>query len=512
MRLITRIEDMQDFSRRERAAGKSLGLVPTMGALHDGHFSLVRRAQLMSDVVVVSIFVNPTQFAPSEDYARYPQNVEKDLELLAPYRVRAVFAPSAEAMYPQGFETYVHPGEMAAQLEGSFRPGHFRGVATVVLKLFNIVRPDVAYFGQKDLQQALVIRRLVEDLNLGVRLVICPIARDPDGLARSSRNEYLSAEDRKAALTLSRSLKRAEELAHAGETEAVNLLAEMRKVLAAEPRVACDYVAIVEPSRLRPVDRISSGCVALVAARVGSTRLIDNLIFGPRGASSEMLLQLALTASPVVDTQARVPGLETEILKQKVEGCRDCAAVSSILLPPREFLAKYLKRDYADLNAVRVAVIGRDAPISPENFLYRSPDNINRFVSGLYELLGVKDFSEFRQRFVLTDAVRCHASGPRVPDKALEHCAKHLREELKLFPHLETIVVLGDDACRQFQRLILGRDAQPFDELVREYGCAEEKVRIPSLDDRPVRVFYCYHPTYGYKRSPSIAQMLSSLS
>lgn len=511
MRVITAIADMHNFSRQVRAASKSLGLVPTMGALHEGHLSLVRQAKRQCDVVVVSIFVNPTQFGPAEDLAQYPRNLEKDLETLGPFKVDATFAPRAEEMYPAGFETFVEPGEVAASLEGAFRPGHFRGVATVVLKLFNIVRPDVAYFGQKDFQQAVVIRRLVEDWNLDVRLVICPVVREADGLAKSSRNAYLSAEDRQAALVLCRSLRQAEQVAQAGEPDAGKILEEMRKLFAAEPRVQLDYMAIVDPSRLQAVERVTAGCVALVAARVGSTRLIDNLIFGPPGASPELLLQLALTARPMVDTRARIPGLETETLRLKIENCRDCAAISTIQLPPREFLTKYVKRDYPDLNAVRVAVIGRDAPGSPENFLYRNPEMTNRFVAGLYDLLGVRNFTEFKARFVLTDAIRCHASGPRVPGNALDHCAKHLREELKLFPNLETLVVLGEDAYGQFQRLILGRstaEIKPHEALLKEQGWAREEVRVPLFGEHKMRVFYCYHPTFGYKRSPSIAQML----
>jgi len=503
---------MRTRAREVRSRGISLALVPTMGALHEGHLSLVRRAKHQCDVVVVSVFVNPAQFGPAEDLARYPRTLTEDLELLRSFKVDAVFAPADAEMYPEGFRTFVEPGEIAASFEGASRPGHFRGVATVVLKLFNIVEPDVAYFGQKDFQQVQVIRRLVEDLNLGVRLVVCPIVREPDGVAMSSRNRYLSAEERLAALVLQRCLQRAEELAQAGEASAKKLLEEMQSVFAAEPRAQLDYLAIVEPTWLRPVERVAAGSVALVAARVGKVRLIDNLIFGPPGSSPEVRLQLALTAQPVVDMGARIPGLETETLKRKIEDCRNCAAISSILLPPREFLAKYLKRDYPDLNSVRVAVIGRDAPMNPEHFLYRSPEAANRFVTGLYELLGVKSFGEFKARFVLTDAVRCHAHANRVPERALEHCVKHLREELRLFPNLESIVLLGEDAYLQFQDLVLGRELRnirPFDELVKQQGWAQEVIRVPSLGERARRVFYCHHPTYGYKRSPSIAGVLT---
>lgn len=297
-RLITTVAEMRAFSRGVRSGGKSLALVPTMGALHEGHLSLIRRAGRECDTVVASIFVNPTQFGPGEDFSLYPRNLEKDFEALTAHQVAAAFAPPDKEMYPEGFETFVEPGEIAASFEGASRPGHFRGVATVVLKLLNIVRPEAAYFGQKDYQQVQVIRRLVNDLDLDVRLVICPIVRDSDGLAKSSRNTHLSAEDRAAALVLSGCLQRAEELVQAGEADASRLLAEMRRLVAAQPRVRLDYLAIVEPAGLRPVERVGPGAVALIAARVGKVRLIDNLIFGPPGSSPELRLQLALRAQP----------------------------------------------------------------------------------------------------------------------------------------------------------------------------------------------------------------------
>ena len=294
VRLITTVREMKDFAREIRARGKTLALVPTMGALHDGHLSLVRRAKRECDVVVVSIFVNPAQFGTGEDLSRYPRSLERDLDLLVPLQIDAAFAPGTAEIYPQGFDTFVEPGALAASLEGAVRPGHFSGVATVVVKLFNIVRPDVACFGQKDFQQALLIRRVVEDLNLDVRVAICPIVREPDGLAKSSRNAYLDAEDRRAALALYRSLRRAQELVDAGETDARLIVEEMGKVLAAEPRVTPDYAVVVEPARLSPVQRVTPGCVALVAARVGSTRLIDNWIIALPGTSDDERIQLAL--------------------------------------------------------------------------------------------------------------------------------------------------------------------------------------------------------------------------
>ena len=280
---IVSLADMKAYSRWARSEGKKLALVPTMGALHDGHLRLVGRAKAECDAVVVSVFVNPTQFSLDEDLTRYPQDLPGDIASLSPLRVDVLFSPSSVDMYPQGFETFVSPGSLAAPLEGACRPCHFRGVATVVLKLFNIVRPDVAYFGQKDFQQTLVVQRLIEDLNLDVQLIVCPIAREPDGLATSSRNAYLSASERHAASVLHRGLRRAEELFGAGETKAGRILDEMRRVLAAEPRAKLDYVALVEPARLEPVDLVTPGSVALVAARVGAVRLIDNTVLGSAG-------------------------------------------------------------------------------------------------------------------------------------------------------------------------------------------------------------------------------------
>ncbi|HET7840749.1 MAG TPA: pantoate--beta-alanine ligase [Terriglobia bacterium] len=331
MQTLNSVSDMRSFSREVRAHGRSLALVPTMGALHEGHFSLIHQAKRQCDVVVVSIFVNPRQFNSPEDLERYPRNLEKDLELLQPFRIDAVFAPSAGEMYPEGFTTSVDPGDIAQPLEGSSRPGHFRGVATVVLKLLNIIRPNVAYFGQKDFQQALVVRRLVEDLDLDVRFVISPIVRDADGMALSSRNALLSAAERRAALVLSQSLKRAEQLAQSGVSDSDRLKAEMGKLFAEEPLAQLEYTAMVDPVHLEPVRHVTPGSLALVAARVGKVRLIDNLIFGPPGASPQMLLQLALTAHPVVDTDALIPGFQAEAVRRTIENCRECAAFNSIM-------------------------------------------------------------------------------------------------------------------------------------------------------------------------------------
>lgn len=298
MRLITSLDEIRsltlDLHRRDRL----VRLVPTMGALHDGHLSLVRRAKADGGAVVVSIFVNPAQFGPSEDYARYPRDLDRDCAALAPFEPEAVFVPERSAMYPKGFDTYVEPGRLAGDFEGALRPGHFRGVATVVLKLLNLSTPDVAYFGQKDFQQATVLRRMMADLDIGARLVICPTVREPDGLALSSRNAYLDADDRRAAPVLYRSLCRARELFHGGETRAHALVGGMRAVLDAEPRARLDYAAVVRADTLEPITEVARGCVALVAARVGPARLIDNLILGPRGASDEELIDLAAGEHP----------------------------------------------------------------------------------------------------------------------------------------------------------------------------------------------------------------------
>lgn len=510
-RLMTTISELQTYTRDVRVRGKSLALVPTMGALHEGHLSLVRQAKHQCDTVVVSIFVNPKQFAPGEDFDHYPRDLEKDADLLRSLNVDAIFTPPGEEIYPPGFDTYVKPGKLAGSLEGAVRRGHFRGVATVVLKLFNLVHPDVAYFGQKDFQQVQVIRRLVEDLNLSVRLIICPIVREPDGLAQSSRNAFLSPEARRAAGALYRCLQQGEQLVYAGEVDAPTLLKEMRRVVEAEPLVKLDYLAIVNPAQLEPVERVTAGTVALVAARVGTVRLIDNLIFGPREASPELLLQLAFTAQPVMPHGARIPGLETEALRKRIETCRDCAAISSVQIPPREFLAKYMKRDYPDLNRVRVVVIARDAPMNSDHYLYRHPENPTPFAMALYALLGISSFEEFKEAFAFTDALRCHVLSDRAPERALTYCARHLREELKQFPNLQAVVILGEDAYLQFQRDVLGRAPEgikPFDELLRAVGWAEEDVHFPLVKAGPIHVIYCYHPTWGYKRSPSLAPLL----
>ena len=278
MKICTAIHEMRASSRAARRTGKRLGFVPTMGALHEGHLSLVRAARASSDVVAASIFVNPTQFGPTEDLAKYPRSFERDREMLEDEGVELLFAPSVEEMYPAGAVTWVTVEGLSEKLDGRSRPGHFRGVATVVAKLFHAVEPDAAFFGQKDATQVAIIRRMVRDLNLPVDIVVCPIVRETDGLAMSSRNAYLDAEQRKRALVLHRSLHRVQALATAGERNASKLLAAGREEFARENSVRLDYFEIVDPETLDPVGDISGGALVAVAAFVGSTRLIDNFL------------------------------------------------------------------------------------------------------------------------------------------------------------------------------------------------------------------------------------------
>ena len=280
MRTYTTIDEMRAASRDLRDVGKRLGLVPTMGALHEGHLSLVRAARAACDVVAASIFVNPTQFGPAEDLAKYPRSFERDCELLEREGVELLFAPSVEEMYPAGAVSWVTVEGLSDKLDGRSRPGHFRGVTTVVAKVFHIVEPDAAFFGQKDAAQVAVIRCMVRDLNLAVEIVVCPIVREADGLAMSSRNGYLNAEQRKQALVLHRSLLRVQELVAAGERDAGRLVAAGREEFSRENSVRLDYFEIVNPDTLDPVEDVSGGALVAVAAYVGNTRLIDNLVIG----------------------------------------------------------------------------------------------------------------------------------------------------------------------------------------------------------------------------------------
>lgn len=263
-----------------RAAGQSIGLVPTMGALHEGHLSLVRRSVRECDTTVVTIFVNPTQFGPTEDLARYPRTLNADLHLLSDVRADVAFVPDTAAMYPTGFSTYVDPPGVSGPLEGLCRPGHFRGVATIVLKLLNLVAPTVAYFGEKDYQQARVIEDMVRDLDLPMTIEACPIIREPDGLAMSSRNRYLSQQERARALSLSRALRRTRELFQSGERNGQRLCEAMRQELHQGTVTDIEYATIVDPRTLQPMEMVDADCRALIAARVGQTRLIDNCRVG----------------------------------------------------------------------------------------------------------------------------------------------------------------------------------------------------------------------------------------
>jgi len=282
MKTLTRVAEMQTAAVGLRGAGKRLGFVPTMGALHEGHLALVRRAKQECDVAIVSIFVNPAQFGPGEDYRSYPRDFERDSEFLRREGVDLLFAPPVEEIYPAGFQTYATVEPVGAPLEGEARPGHFRGVATVVLKLFNIVQPHRAYFGQKDAQQCAVVRQLVRDLNLGVEIVVCPIVREPDGLAMSSRNAYLDPDERQAARVLYESLCRARELMQGGERRAQVIAGEMRRLIAQEPRARLDYVAVVDADTFEPVERIGGRLVIPLAVWVGRARLLDNLLVEER--------------------------------------------------------------------------------------------------------------------------------------------------------------------------------------------------------------------------------------
>jgi pantoate--beta-alanine ligase len=280
MEIINRIPRMRSVARDMRGEGSRIGLVPTMGALHEGHLSLMARAREMCDIVVASVFVNPAQFGPAEDYNRYPRDLARDAELAFGRGVDFIFAPTADDMYPDDFVTYVTVEGLGEKLEGASRPGHFRGVTTVVNKLFSIVQPNFAFFGRKDAQQVIVIKRMVRDLAMDVEVVVGPIVREEDGLALSSRNVYLSADERQAATVLRRALEKARAMYNGGESDAGRLLAAIRAVVEAEPLARLDYVAITDTRRLEPVATVSSDEPALISMAVffGKTRLIDNIV------------------------------------------------------------------------------------------------------------------------------------------------------------------------------------------------------------------------------------------
>jgi len=283
MELVRTVAALREHLRAARQAGATLALVPTMGAFHEGHLTLMRRARASNDRVVVSLFVNPTQFGPAEDFHRYPRNLERDCELAADTGIDWLFCPSEEEIYPPGDDTTVEVHRLARPLEGRFRPGHFRGVTTVVARLFGAVQPDRAYFGRKDYQQLRIIERMTEDLRLPIEIVPVPIVRDADGLAVSSRNQYLSPEERQAALALPRALREAEAADAAGERRAAAIRARVRRVLAAEPGVRVQYAAVVDAQELAPLRVLDRPALVALAAIVGTTRLIDNTVLGCGG-------------------------------------------------------------------------------------------------------------------------------------------------------------------------------------------------------------------------------------
>jgi pantoate--beta-alanine ligase len=274
---LTTTSELRSWTQTERAAGRRIGLVPTMGYLHEGHLALVDEAKRRVDSVILTIFVNPLQFGPAEDLSRYPRDLARDRALAQGRAVDALFIPAVETMYPPGSEVRVTPGATAERWEGAARPGHFTGVLTVVAKLFHLVQPDLACFGKKDIQQLTLIRRMVKDLDWPIELVAVPTVREPDGLAMSSRNAYLSGDDRRRALVLSRALMAAHQAYCDGERNAGRLEQRMLLQFAAEPSVKLEYIAIVEPDALSPVPQVDAGTIVAVAARVGNTRLIDNI-------------------------------------------------------------------------------------------------------------------------------------------------------------------------------------------------------------------------------------------
>ena len=278
MQILRTVEELREWTRADRYEGNTIGIVPTMGALHAGHASLIRAARDQCGLVVVSIFVNPTQFGPHEDYARYPRTFAADCALAEAEGADIVFAPSVEELYPPGAATFVEVEGLSSRLDGQSRPGHFRGVATVVTKLLIGTEADLAFFGQKDAAQVALVRRMVTDLRLPATIVVCPIVREPDGLALSSRNAYLSAEERRQALVLSRSIRHVESLVAGGERRRDALIAAAHSAFAAEPAVRVDYIELVDWDTLLPVETASPGTLFAVAAFVGTTRLIDNTV------------------------------------------------------------------------------------------------------------------------------------------------------------------------------------------------------------------------------------------
>lgn len=278
LQLVTEIASLKRIIEEQKKKGLSIGFVPTMGFLHEGHLSLMRRAKAENDFMVISIFVNPLQFGAGEDYDEYPRDLKRDQALAESVGCDLIFHPSVREMYPPGHVTFVKVEKLTEGLCGASRPGHFLGVTTVVAKLFNLVRPDRAYFGQKDAQQAFVIKKMVEDLNMNLEVIVLPTVREPDGLAMSSRNKYLTPEQRKEAVVLYKSLKEAEEQIRKGETEAEVIKDNIFKIISQARQAKVDYVEIVDTKELRPISRIKGPCLIAVAAKFGQTRLIDNIL------------------------------------------------------------------------------------------------------------------------------------------------------------------------------------------------------------------------------------------
>lgn len=277
MRIIRNIKEMSLVSRLSRIKGESIGFVPTMGALHEGHLSLIRCARRENDTVVVSIFVNPTQFGPREDFRKYPRTLKCDIGLSKREDADIIFYPAAKDMYPDNYKTFVIVEDLSDCLCGKSRPGHFRGVATVVLKLFNIVQPDIAYFGRKDAQQAIIIKKMIQDLNLPVKIKVMPTVREKDGLALSSRNVYLRKQERKEALVLSQSLHLAKDLIKEGLRDADKIISRMRQLIQRKKTARIDYISIVDTENLKAVRKVADNCLIALAVRIGRTRLIDNI-------------------------------------------------------------------------------------------------------------------------------------------------------------------------------------------------------------------------------------------
>ena len=278
MKTITKISEIRSVVKALKSLGKTIGFVPTMGYLHEGHLSLVRESIKKADCTVVSIFVNPTQFGPNEDFKDYPRDMKRDSEILEDEGVNCLFVPEAEEMYPEGYKTYVEVHNLQDRLCGHSRPGHFRGVSTVVLKLFNIVSPDLSFFGQKDAQQAIILKKMVQDLDLEMKIEVLPIIREADGLALSSRNAYLSTEERRAALVLSKSLSEAQKMIKEGERDTESIIRRMNEIIKGEPLARIDYIEIGDMDNLNPLTSIGKKALVALAVFIGKVRLIDNVI------------------------------------------------------------------------------------------------------------------------------------------------------------------------------------------------------------------------------------------